>query len=95
MTEQSTNAKQMANAAGQALQEGAPALKHAAERISDLASEGMEAIRDTSRQCRSQLMDASSNAISHIRHRPVQSILIAALLGATAATLVSMLRRRH
>jgi ElaB/YqjD/DUF883 family membrane-anchored ribosome-binding protein len=59
-----------------------------------MASEGMSAIRQGSRQCRHQMSRASDSAVSHIRQHPTQTIVIAALLAATAVALVSLLRRR-
>lgn len=94
MTEHPTSVKQIVNAAVDATTGKSSALHHAAERVSELTEEGMEAIRDTSQEYKEQLMHASRSAISHIRHRPVQSVLIAALIGATAVTLMSLLRRR-
>ncbi|MDD2729503.1 hypothetical protein [Malikia sp.] len=94
MTEYTAALKQVADAASQAAQEVAPALHHAADRVSEMASDGMSAIRQGSRQCRDQMARASSCTVSHIRQHPTQTIVIAALLGATAVALLSLLRRR-
>lgn len=80
---------------GQAMQAVAPALHHAADRVNELASESMDAVRESSRQYRDQVQRASSRTLTHIRHHPVQSIAIAAAVGATAMTLLSLLRRRR
>lgn len=94
MTEYTAAIKQVADAASQAAQEVPPALHHAADRVSEMASDGMNAIRQGSRQCRDQMARASDSAVSHIRHHPTQTIVIAVLLGATAVALLSLLRRR-
>ena len=75
-------------------QETAPALQHAADRVNEMASDGLAAIRAGSRQCRDQMLRASRGAASHVQRHPAQTILIAALLGAAAVTLLSLLRRR-
>jgi hypothetical protein len=96
MNEQPTITKPVTPAAGHTPLDGVgPALHHAADRVNEIASDSMDAIRDSARLYRNQLRCASDSAISHIRHQPVQSILIAALLGATAVTLVSLLRHRR
>jgi len=94
MSQYTTAVKQVTDAASQAAHEVAPALHHAADRVGEMASEGMSAIRQGSRQCRHQMSRASDSAVSHIRQHPTQTIVIAALLAATAVALVSLLRRR-
>lgn len=96
MNERTTTAKSTGHAADPTHHDGVgTALHHAADRASEIASDSMDAIRDSARLYRDQLQRASGSAVSHIRHQPVQSILIAALLGATAVTLVSLLRHRR
>jgi len=94
MSQYTTAVKQVTDAASQAAHEVAPALHHAADRVGEMASDGMSAIRQGSRQCRDQMSRASDSAVSHIRQHPAQTIVIAALLAATAVALVSLLRRR-
>ena len=94
MSQYSATVKHVTDAASQAAHEVAPALHHAADRVSEMASDSMSAIRQGSRQCRDQMSRASDSAVSHIRHHPTQTIVIAVLLGATAAVLLSLLRRR-
>ena len=80
MSQYTTAVKQVTDAASQAAHEVAPALHHAADRVGEMASEGMSAIRQGSRQCRHQMSRASDSAVSHIRQHPTQTIVIAALL---------------
>lgn len=94
MSQYTAAVKHVTDAASHAAHEVAPALHHAADRVSEMASDGMSAIRQGSRQCRDQMSRASDSAVSHIRHHPTQTIVIAALLAATAVALVSLLRRR-
>ena len=94
MSEHTTTAKHLAQNASHALHEAAPAMQHAADRIHSLANDGLDALRDGSLQYRDQMMRMSSDASTHIRHHPVQSVLIAALLGATLVTLLSLFKRR-
>jgi len=94
MSESTNTAKHIAHSANNALHEAVPALQHAADRVQALANESLEAIKEGSLHYRDQMLRMSSDANTLIRHHPVQSVLIGALLGATVVTLMSLLRRR-
>lgn len=80
---------------GNALDSVAPALHHTAERITDIAQQGVDAMRNGSGELSEQARRASYKTATYIRHDPIKSVLIAAAVGAGAMALYGLLRQGH
>lgn len=93
------SADQALNSAGRslggALESVTPVLHQAAERLNDIAHQGMDAMRNSSGELGEQARRASYKTASYIRHDPIKSVLIAAAVGAGAMALYSLLRQGH
>jgi len=71
----------------------APMLERASHQISSLAHDGMDAVRDSSRQLRDSARKASKHTVGYIRQEPVKAMLLAAATGAALMALVSLVTR--
>ena len=80
---------------GNALDNVGPALHHTAERITDIAQQGVDAMRNGTGDLNEQARHASYKTASYIRHDPIKSVLIAAAVGAGAMALYGLLRQGH
>lgn len=78
-----------------ALEGVAPVLHQTADRLNDMAQQGMDAMRNGSAELTEQARRASDKTASYIRHDPIKSVLIAAAVGAGAMALYGLLRQGH
>lgn len=79
-------------ALGSTLDNVAPVLQQAAERLNDIAHQGLDAMRNGTGELGEQARRAGDRTASYIRHDPIKSVLIAAAVGAGAMALYSLLR---
>lgn len=68
-----------------------PMMEHAGQEISDVAHQGVEAVRGASRYVQHAAAEASDRTVAYIRKEPIKSVLIAAAAGAVLASLARML----
>lgn len=72
-------------------------LSHATHNLqahaNDMARQGLDAMRDGSRQMRRSARHAGEDAVDHIRSDPVKSVLVAAAAGALLVALVGFFAR--
>lgn len=80
---------------GNTLDHVGPALHHTADRITDIAQQGLDAMRSGTGELNEQVREASRKTASYIRHDPIKSVLIAAAVGAGAMALCGLLRQNH
>jgi len=78
--------------AGGAMSSVAPALHEAAERISDIAHQGMASMREGSSDLTGQGRCATHKTASSIRPDPLEAGLVAGVLGAGAMALYKLLQ---
>lgn len=84
------------NSVDEVRQQAVPMLNRASDQAIAMAQQGMDAVRDTSRQWREQAQHASDRTVTYIREEPVKAMLIAATAGALLAALAGLVRRaRH
>lgn len=99
MARGAASADQAINSAGRTLSHAldgvAPVLHQTAERLTDMAQQGMDAMRNGSGELTEQARRASYKTASYIRHDPIKSVLIAAAVGAGAMALYGLLRQDH
>lgn len=72
-----------------------PALDKFATRAQELAQRGMDMAAHTKDQAKEQLANYSAVTTRYVADKPMQSILIAAAVGAGLALLLSASNRRH
>jgi ElaB/YqjD/DUF883 family membrane-anchored ribosome-binding protein len=72
-----------------------PALDRFASKAQDLAQRGMDMAGHTKDQAKESLSHYSAVTTRYVAEKPVQSILIAAAVGAAVALLVSSASHRH
>ena len=71
-------------------------LERASTHISNLAHDGIDAVRGGSRHLRDSAQQASKQTVGYIRQEPVKAMLMAAATGAALMALVSLVTRsRH
>ncbi len=72
-----------------------PALEKFATKAQELAQRGMDMAAHTKDQAREQLANYSAVTTRYVAEKPMQSVLIAAAVGAGLALLLSNSSRRH
>lgn len=72
-----------------------PALDRFASKAQDLAQRGMDMAGHTKDQAKESLSHYSAATTRYVAEKPVQSVLIAAAVGAAVALLVSSASHRH
>lgn len=72
-----------------------PALEKFTSRAQELAQRGMDMAAHTKDQAKESLSHYSAATTRYVAEKPVQSILIAAAVGAAVALLVSSANHRH
>jgi ElaB/YqjD/DUF883 family membrane-anchored ribosome-binding protein len=72
-----------------------PALDRFAAKAQDLAQRGMDMAGHTKDQAKESLSHYSAATTRYVAEKPVQSVLIAAAVGAAVALLVSSASHRH
>jgi len=77
---------------GGAMDSVTPVLHQAAERLSDIAHQGMASMREGSSDLTEQARWATHKTASYIRHDPLKAVLIAAAVGAGAMALYKLLQ---
>ena len=81
----------------QGLRDSVDPVIRASHQVSDLAHQGMEALRDGSRHLQDRARRVPGDTVDYIRDEPVKAVLIAAAAGAVLAGLLSLMSRpkRH
>lgn len=72
-----------------------PAIGRMAERASDLAHDGLDAVRQGSQRLGASARRAGDATLNYVHHEPVKSLLMAAATGAALMALVSLMAGRR
>lgn len=89
------NPHDMADKAGRSLDRALESGQTAARRASEMATRGLDAVRDGSQHLRDRALRVTDDSVQYIKHEPVKSIFYAAVAGAALMGLVSLLSRRR
>jgi ElaB/YqjD/DUF883 family membrane-anchored ribosome-binding protein len=87
--------EQASQGADRAIQTTQRVANDALDSISSSVHNGVDTVRDTSRQLREGAVHASDASVNFIKHEPIKSVLIAAATGAALMALIGLLNRPH
>jgi ElaB/YqjD/DUF883 family membrane-anchored ribosome-binding protein len=91
-------AKKQLEQADHLVDQAGPMLRHATDRVTELAHQGVESVVETSIRLRDNAVRAADGTVKYIKREPVKATLIAAGVGAglmALATMISRSRNRH
>ncbi|MDP2869767.1 hypothetical protein [Methyloversatilis sp.] len=84
---------QLADRVDSARLQAAPVFDRLAHRADEMKYRGVAAVREGSQRLRYQAVRATDSTLGYVRHKPVQSLLFAAALGAAVTLLLSVVGR--
>ncbi|MDP3874000.1 MAG: hypothetical protein Q8Q80_15185 [Methyloversatilis sp.] len=84
---------QLADRVDSARLQAGPVFDRLAHRADEMKYRGAAAVREGSQRLRYQAVRATDSTLGYVRHKPVQSLLFAAALGAAVTLLLSVVGR--